>query len=61
MQIIRRELRSAGVAAAPRGRVTRLRFRATLDTLVALAVTLVAVGLAVGYQVFRRRVAADAA
>jgi hypothetical protein len=57
MQAMRRSLRSAGVAAAPRGRVWRLQLRASIDVLTALGVTLVAVAMAVAYQVFRRRVA----
>jgi hypothetical protein len=55
MQIVRRNLRGFGVAATPRGRVTRLRLRTTIDTLLALVITLLAVALAIGYQVFRRR------
>jgi hypothetical protein len=54
MDVIKRELRSAGSAAAPRGKIWRLELRASVDTLVALAVTLMAVAMAVGYQVFRR-------
>jgi hypothetical protein len=61
MQIIRRELRSAGTAAAPRGRIWRMELRASVDTLMALGVTLIAVAMAVGYQLFRRRVAAGLA
>lgn len=61
MQVLRRELKSAGEAAAPRGRILRLELRATVDSLVALAVTLIAVGMAVGYQVLRRRAAGSGA
>jgi hypothetical protein len=61
MQIIRRELRSAGSAAAPRGRIWRLELRASVDLLIALGVMLVAVAMAVGYHVFRWRVAAGIA
>ena len=33
--------------------ITRMRFRTTLDVLVTLVATVLAVGLAVGYQVIR--------
>ena len=61
MDVLRRELRSAGGAAAPRGRILRLELRATVDRLMALAVTLIAVGMAVGYQLFRWRAADSSA
>ena len=39
---------------APDGTLVRMRFRTTLDTLVTLAVAVLAVGLAVGYQLVGR-------
>jgi hypothetical protein len=61
MDVIRRELRSAWSATVPRGRIMRLELRASVDTLVALAVTLGAAAMAVGYQVFRLRAAGSSA
>jgi hypothetical protein len=61
MQVLKRELVSAGRDAAPRGRIMRLQMRASLDALTTLAVTALAVAMAVGYQVFRRRAAGSSA
>ena len=55
MDSMRRQLRSAGGAAAPRGRVMRLELRTSVDMLMTLALLFVATGMAVGYQVFRWR------
>ena len=41
-------------AMTPDGTLTRMRFRTTLDLLITLVVTALAVVLAVGYQVFGR-------
>jgi hypothetical protein len=38
----------------PDGTMVRIRFRTTLDMLLTMAITVLAVGLAVGYQVFGR-------
>lgn len=39
---------------APDGRLVRLRFRATLDLLLTAGITILAVALAVGFQVLGR-------
>ena len=59
MRVIGQELRRAGRAAAPRGHVRRLELRTSVDMLLALATMLLAVGMAVGYQLFRWRAAGD--
>jgi hypothetical protein len=54
-----RRLRRLGMvfarAQAPLGRVLRLRIKLTVDNLITLAVTVVAVVTATGYQVIRWR------
>ena len=44
----------ASVVVRPLGSLWRLRARVTLDLLVTLAVTLIAIGLAAGYQLVGR-------
>ncbi|MEX1345365.1 MAG: hypothetical protein AB1Z63_11890 [Candidatus Limnocylindrales bacterium] len=54
MSALRTLLSAFTDAMVPDGTVLRMRFRSTLDTLVTLVVTLLAVVLAVGYQVVGR-------
>jgi transcriptional regulator GlxA family with amidase domain len=54
MTALRTILSAFADAMAPDGMILRMRFRTTLDMLVTTAITVLAVVLAVGYQVIGR-------
>ncbi|MFV2063793.1 MAG: hypothetical protein ACC726_09820 [Chloroflexota bacterium] len=54
MSTVRTAVVTTAAAAAPRGALIRLRWKISLDMLVTLLVTILAVGLIVGYQVLSR-------
>jgi hypothetical protein len=54
MNALRTILSALGESIAPDGTMAKMRVRTTLDMLLTLAVTLLAVALTVGYQVFGR-------
>jgi hypothetical protein len=54
MNALRTILSALGESMAPDGTMAKMRVRTTLDMLLTLAVTLLAVALTVGYQVFGR-------
>ncbi len=54
MSALRTIISAVADSMAPDGTLVRMRFRTTLDTLVTLAVAVLAVGLAVGYQLVGR-------
>ncbi len=54
MSALRTILSAVADGMLPSGMVARMRFRTSLDMLVTLVVTMLAVGLAVGYQLVGR-------
>jgi hypothetical protein len=54
MNALRTILSALGESMAPDGTMAKMRVRTTLDMLLTLAVTVLAVALTVGYQVFGR-------
>jgi hypothetical protein len=53
MSDLKRSVLTTTEAALPRGRVMRLRVRLTVDLVVTAAITLLAVGASLGYQLMR--------
>lgn len=54
MNALRTVLSALGESMAPDGTMTKMRMRTTLDLLLTFAITVLAVALTVGYQVFGR-------
>jgi len=59
MSALRSILSGVGDALTPDGTLIRVNMRITLDMLVTLAVTVLAIGLTIGYQVLGRRASRD--
>jgi hypothetical protein len=59
MSALRSILSGVGDAFTPDGTLIRVNLRITLDMLVTLAITLLAIGLTIGYQLLGRRVSRD--
>jgi hypothetical protein len=59
MSALRSILSGVGDALTPDGTLIRVNMRITLDMLVTLAVTVLAIGLTIGYQVLGRRFSRD--
>jgi len=55
MSALRTILSAIAESMAPDGTMVKMRFRVTLDMLTTLAVTVLAIGLGIGYQVLGRR------